>query len=81
MEQPMQLHAAPTLAAGVFALLALVTASAFLTGDRDLVRMLAQGLLNIAVGVASYYFGSSAGSRHKDETIAAALKTPNAAGS
>jgi hypothetical protein len=64
---------AAVLAGGLLVLFAAVMVGAFLTGDRDLVRALAQGLLNIVVGVAGYYFGSSAGSARKDQTIAKAL--------
>jgi uncharacterized RDD family membrane protein YckC len=68
----------PLALAGAFlVLLALVGLGAFMTGDKDLVHNLGQGLLTIAGMVASYYFGSSQGSAKKDETIAAALTPPS----
>ncbi len=70
----MKITPAPALAGGFVALFALVLLGAFLTGDKDLVRALAQGLMNIVVAVAAFYFGSSQGSRRKDDTIADALK-------
>ncbi len=66
----MKLVPAPALAGGVLALVALTLLGAFLTSDHDLVRSLAQGLLNILIGVAGFYFGSSEGSRNKDGVIA-----------
>lgn len=44
--------------------------------DKDLFKTLAQGLLNILIAVAAFYFGSSQGSQKKDETIATALNPP-----
>jgi hypothetical protein len=69
----MKIPTAPALAGGFLVLFALVIAGAFVTADHDLIRALAQGLLNIVVAVAAFYFGSSAGSQAKDATIAAAL--------
>ncbi len=74
----MKIATAPALAGGFLVLFALALLGAFLTGDRDLVRALAQGVMNIIIAVAAFYFGSSQGSRRKDETIAAAMKTPGA---
>ena len=72
--------AAAALAGGILLLFAAVVLGAFLTGDRDLARALGQGLLNVLVGVAGYYFGSSAGSARKDQTIAKALHGENERG-
>jgi hypothetical protein len=72
--------AAAALAGGILLLFAAVVLGAFVTGDRDLARALGQGLLNVLVGVAGYYFGSSAGSARKDQTIAKALHGENERG-
>jgi hypothetical protein len=61
------------LAAALVLLFAAVIAGAFVTRDHELARQLAQGLLNIVIGVAGFYFGSSSGSRAKDDAIAKAL--------
>ena len=74
----MKIATAPALAGGFLVLFALALLGAFLTQDKDLVRALAQGLMNIVIAVAGFYFGSSQGSRRKDETIAAAMKAPAA---
>jgi len=69
----MKIPTAPALAGGFLVLFALVLLGAFLTHDKDLVRALAQGLLNIVVAVSAFYFGSSQGSQRKDDTIASVL--------
>ena len=69
----MKIATAPALAGGFLLLFALVLIGAFVSQDRDLVRALAQGLLNVIVGVAAFYFGSSEGSRRKDSLIGSAL--------
>jgi hypothetical protein len=69
----MNITPAPVLAGAFVLLFGLVLGGAFLTSDKDLVRALAQGLMNILVAVASFYFGSSQGSQRKDAAIAAAL--------
>ena len=72
----MKIQTAPALAGSFLVLFALVLLGAFLTTDRDLVRTLSQGVLSIVIGIAGYYFGSSAGSRSKDDAIAAAMTAP-----
>ena len=64
---------APALAAAFVLLFALAMGAAWLEGDRELARQLSQGLLNILIAVAGFYFGSSQGSRTKDAAMAAAL--------
>lgn len=63
------------LAAAFLGLFAIVLIGAFVTRDRDLMHSLSQGLLNILIAVAAFYFGSSQGSQKKDDTIATALNT------
>lgn len=70
----MKIPTAPALAGGFLLLFALVLLGAFLRGDEELARALAQGLLNIVIGVAAFYFGSSQGSQRKDEVIGEAMK-------
>ena len=72
----MKISTAPALAGGFLLLFALVLLGAFLAHDRDLVRVLSQGVLNIVIAVAAYYFGSSQGSERKDATIAQVLGSP-----
>jgi hypothetical protein len=72
----MKLTTQAALAAGFLLLFAAVILGAFLTADRNLVTLLSQGLLNIVIAVASFYFGSSQGSQTKDATIQAALTPP-----
>ena len=70
----MKRNPAPALAAALVLLFALALGAAWLAGDRELARQLSQGLLNVVIGVASFYFGSSQGSQAKDAAIAGVLK-------
>ena len=70
----MSITPAPALASAFVGLFALAMGAAWMEGDRELARQLSQGLLNILIAVAGFYFGSSQGSRGKDAAIAAALK-------
>jgi len=74
----MKITTQAALAGGLVLLFAAVIGGAFLTGDNELARQLAQGLLNIVIAVAAFYFGSSQGSQAKDATISAALNAPAA---
>lgn len=69
------LNTASALAGAFLLLFAGVFVGAFLIGDTDLVKLLAQGLLNIMIAVAAFYFGSSHGSQAKDATIAKMAKS------
>jgi hypothetical protein len=62
----------PALAAAVLAIFAgAVIESCFVT-DTTLRTTMFTGAMNLAAGVAGYYFGSSNSSAKKDSTIAAA---------
>jgi hypothetical protein len=72
--RPTQVSVAPTLAFALLAVFACVTFGAFQLKDDSLFKTLAQGLLNIIIAIAAYYWDSSQGSRAKDDAIAAVLE-------
>lgn len=68
----------PSLAGAVLAIFAGSTVGVFLIGDANLLIAMAQAIINLTMMALGYYFGSSAGSQKKDETIAAQTRARNA---
>ena len=73
--RPIVINASAILAFLFLALFAAVTYGAW-QSDHDLFKTLAQGLLNIIIAIAAFYWGSSQSSRSKDDAIVSALKGP-----
>lgn len=73
--EPVQITTTTSLAVLFLVLFGAVVFGAYQL-DKDLFKYLAQGLLNIAIGIAGFYFGSSQGSQKKDDTISKALDQP-----
>lgn len=73
---PVTLSTPALLAFAFLALFSCVTYGAWQLKDAELFKTLSQGLLNILIAIAAYYWGSSSSSRAKDDTIASALNGP-----
>ena len=65
---------AALVTAGFFGMLAIMAFHDLPTGNRDMLNIMLGSLGAAWVAVVSYYFGSSAGSRAKDQALAAATK-------
>jgi len=81
---PLAARVMPVIALVVLAIFAAALAASCFLGNDTLRTQMFTGALTLATGVAGYYFGSSAGSAKKDDTIAAssaalATSTPIAA--
>jgi hypothetical protein len=61
----------PVIAVSVLGIFAGALAASCFLGNDTLRTQMFTGALTLAAGVASYFFGSSAGSAKKDDTIAA----------
>lgn len=75
--RPLAVSTSGLLAFAFLALFSAVTYGAWQLKDAELFKTLSQGLLNILIAIAAYYWGSSQNSRAKDDTIASALKSAN----
>jgi len=74
--QPVVVSTSAILAFAFLGCFAAVTLGAYLAGQWDLFKTLSQGLENIIIAIAAYYWGSSSSSRAKDDAIASAIKPP-----
>ncbi len=71
-QTPMPWWVLPGLAALVLMVFAGALAASCFVGDGTLRTTMFTAAVTLATGACGYYFGSSAGSQKKDETIAAA---------
>lgn len=60
----------PALAGGILTIFAGALVASCFVGDTTLRTTMFTGALSLATGAAGFYFGSSAGSQKKDDTIA-----------
>jgi hypothetical protein len=65
----------PVLALAVLATFGAALAIAFLSDDKTLLTAMLGSTVPLASQVVAFYFGSSEGSRRKDETIAIAARS------
>ena len=61
------------IVAGFFTLLVLLVKSSVPEPNKDLLNLVVGALIGSFAGVVNYFFGSSAGSARKDQTISDAL--------
>ena len=72
--QPIPWWVVPSLAAGVLLIFAGALVASFIWADSTLRTTMATGALALATSAGGFYWGSSASSQKKDETIAQAAQ-------